>query len=66
MAAEEPSTFWSHLEALRRMLMRVAAVLVLAVAGCFVAMPRLFDRVILAPASSDFPLYRWLARLGTG
>lgn len=66
MAAEEPSTFWSHLEALRRTLMRVAAVLVVAVAGCFVAMPWLFDHVILAPTTSRFPLYRWLARLGAG
>lgn len=66
MAAEEPSTFWSHLEALRRTLMRVAAVLGVAVAGCFVAMPWLFDHVILAPTTSRFPLYRWLARLGAG
>ena len=66
MAAEEPSTFWSHLEALRRTLMRVVAVLVVAVAGCFVAMPWLFDHVILAPTTSRFPLYRWLAQLGAG
>ena len=66
MAAEEPSTFWSHLETLRRTLMRVVAVLVVAVAGCFVAMPWLFDHVILAPTTSRFPLYRWLAQLGAG
>lgn len=64
MAAEEPLTFWSHLEVLRRTLMRVAGVLVLVMVGSFVAMPWLFDHVILAPSTSDFPLYRWLAKLG--
>lgn len=58
------ASFWDHLEELRRTLFRVCAVLLFAVIGCFWAVPRLFDRVILAPASSDFPLYRWLSGLG--
>jgi len=66
MAEEQEVSFWAHLEELRRSLMRVAAVLLFVVAGCFWAMPWLFDRVILAPTTSDFPLYRWLSGLGGG
>lgn len=55
-------TFWDHLEALRWMLIRIiAAWAVLFVLG-FVFIPWLFDHVVMAPASSDFFLYRWLAR----
>lgn len=62
----ETMTFWSHLEELRRSLFRMAGVLLAAMIGCFAAMPYLFDRVILAPTTSDFPLYRWLSALGGG
>ena len=61
---ESEVTFWTHLEALRRVLMRVSGVLLVVLVGCFAVMPDLFDRVILAPATSDFPLYRWLSSLG--
>lgn len=63
---ETEVTFWSHLEVLRRTLMRVSGVLLVVFAGCFIVMPDLFDRVILAPTTSDFPLYRWLSALGGG
>ena len=53
---ESEVTFWTHLEALRRVLMRVSGVLLVVLVGCFAVMPDLFDRVILAPATSDFPL----------
>lgn len=66
MAEKEPLTFWSHLEVLRYALMRIVAVLTVAVIGCFIVMPWLFDHVILAPTTSEFPLYRWLAKLGAG
>ena len=29
-------------------------------------MPYLFDNFVLAPTTSDFPLYRWLSKLGGG
>lgn len=61
---EKEMTFWDHLEALRWMLVRVVAVLFIFMVVCFCAMPYLFDHVVLAPTSSDFPLYRWLSRLG--
>lgn len=62
---EKEMTFWDHLEALRWMLVRVVAVLFIFMVVCFCAMPYLFDHVVLAPTSSDFPLYRWLSRLGS-
>lgn len=56
-------TFWDHLHALRGVLWRgVAAVLVVSV-GLFCVMPELFERVILAPCRGDFPLYRLMERL---
>lgn len=57
-------TFWGHLEALRWSLMRAAGVLLLFMVAGFCCMPYLFDHFVLAPAQADFPLYRWLARLG--
>ena len=60
---EDGMTFWGHLEVLRWCLMRIAAVLVICMAGCFIAMPHIFDSFILGPASSDFFLYRWLSSL---
>ena len=58
-------TFWGHLEALRWVLIRVVAVLFLFMVVCFCAMPYLFDHIVLAPTTADFPLYRWLSKLGS-
>ena len=57
--AEEMS-FWDHLEALRWCLLRVIVAFVIVLVGCFVALPHIFDTVILGPAHADFFLYRWL------
>ena len=57
-------TFWDHLEVLRWSLIRIAVVLVILVTACFIAMPHIFDIVILGPASSDFFVYRWFASAG--
>lgn len=62
----EMMSFWGHLESLRWSLMRVVAVLMVCVVVCFSAMPYLFDHFVLAPTTSDFPLYRWLSQLGGG
>ncbi|MCM1521360.1 MAG: twin-arginine translocase subunit TatC [Muribaculaceae bacterium] len=51
------STFWDHAEALRGVLLQAVAAVVVLTGVCFAAMPRLFDRVILAPCHPDFPLY---------
>lgn len=52
--------FWDHAEALRGVLLRMAAVIVVLTVGLFAAMPHIFDSVILAPCRGDFILYRWL------
>lgn len=57
-------TFWDHLEVLRWSLIRIAAVLMVLVVACFIAMPHIFDTFILGPSSSDFFVYRWFAAIG--
>ena len=52
-------TFWDHLEALRSVIFKILAV---ALAGFIIAFcfkEPLF-RLILAPGSPDFILYRWI------
>ena len=61
---EVEMTFWDHLEVLRWTLMRVAVILLVAMIGCFVVIPKIFDSFILAPTRGDFFLYRLLDRLG--
>lgn len=56
----ENMTFWDHLDELRGVLVKIAILLAVLAVGCFVAMPRLFDDVILAPCNASFPLYRAL------
>lgn len=65
-AADEDSrmSFWDHLEVLRWALIRIATVLVILVVASFLAMPHIFDTLILGPASSDFFVYKWFASLG--
>ena len=60
---EMEMTFWDHLEVLRWSLIRVAIVLVVLVAGCFIAMPYVFDKFILGPTTSDFFLYKIFSSL---
>ena len=57
-------SFWSHLEALRWVLMRIVIVYFILVGICFTAMPHIFNSVILGPTSSEFILYQWLSGLG--
>ena len=57
-------TFWDHLDALRNVILRVLAV---AVAGFIVAFcfkEPLF-KLILAPGSPDFILYRWISSVAS-
>lgn len=58
--------FWDHVDALRGTLLRIAGVLLVLMAGYFVAMPWIFDSVILAPCHSDFVLYRLFAGITSG
>ncbi len=56
-------TFWDHLDALRGVLFRMAAVVATAAVALFCLMPRIFDSVILAPCHGSFPLYSLFDRL---
>lgn len=57
-------TFWEHLTELRNRLIRVLmAVLALSVVA-FIYSRFIFDKILLAPKSSDFVTYRWLCSLG--
>lgn len=51
------NSFFGHLDALRAVLIRVAIVMVVCTVAAFVATPWIFDHVIMAPASGDFPTY---------
>ena len=57
-------TFWDHLDDLRGVLMRIAVVVLVCGVGAFIAMPWLFDNVILAPAQPQFWLYSLLDSAG--
>lgn len=57
-------TFWDHLDVLRRVLIRVVGVWLVLAVGFFIAMPYLFDSVILAPCHNDFAFYHLLHKIG--
>ncbi len=57
-------TFWGHLDVLRTSLFRILVVVMVAFVAAFIAMPHIFDSVILGPTSSDFFLYKFFASMG--
>ena len=57
-------TFWDHLDELRRVLFRVIGVWFVLAVGYFIAMPYLFDSVVLAPCHNDFVFYDLLRYIG--
>ncbi|MCH5347421.1 MAG: twin-arginine translocase subunit TatC [Muribaculaceae bacterium] len=50
--------FWSHVDALRAVLIRGVIVIAVLTVVLFIYMPDIFDTVILAPCHGDFILYR--------
>ena len=60
---QDEMSFWDHLEELRWTLFRTVLALFVFAIGGFVAMPYLFDNVILAPCSSHFIMYREMCKL---
>ncbi len=64
--AEQGMSFWDHIETLRWSLFRVVIFLALAVIAAFIAMPYIFDSVILAPTSSDFFVYTFITDATNG
>ena len=59
---DKPMTFWDHLDALRDVILRVLAVAVVGFIVAFCFKEPLF-RLILAPSTPDFILYRWISAL---
>lgn len=57
-------TFWEHLDELRLVLFRVLGVWFVLAVVYFIAMPHLFDNVVLAPCHDDFCFYELLRRVG--
>lgn len=62
-AADDESTFWDHLDALRGVIIKLVILLAVLAVGMFCAMPWIFDHVVMAPCSPSFPLYRLLDKL---
>ena len=62
--SEKELTFWDHLDELRRVLFRVLGVWFVLAIGYFIAMPYLFDQVIMAPCRNDFVFYDLLRKVG--
>ena len=59
-ADPQEMTFWDHLEVFRWSIFRVLIVLVVFIVGCFIAMPYIFDPVVLGPTRGDFFAYKLL------
>lgn len=57
-------TFWEHLDALRWVLLRVVAVMLVLTIALFTFRDFMFNDIILPPLHSDFVFYRWLCALG--
>lgn len=56
--------FWEHAEALRKTLLQCVGLVVGLMCIYFAVMPQLFDKVILAPCRTDFPMYTFLESVG--
>lgn len=51
-------SFWDHFDVLRRVVIRIAAVVIIAAVLLFLFMPQIFDAVVVAPCRGSFPLYK--------
>jgi sec-independent protein translocase protein TatC len=57
-------TIWEHLDVLRKHLFRILIMFVVFTIAGILIVPEIFDSVILAPCTSDFLTYRFMAKLG--
>jgi len=64
MSGSHESSFWSHVEVLRWMLVRCVVVVFGIAIAAFFFKDFVFDHVILAPCQNDFVTYSVLCRLG--
>lgn len=63
MSENRSMPFWSHLEDLRWMLLRIIVAVFSFAIVAFVAMPSIYDNWILGPTRADFILYEFLCRI---
>ncbi len=61
---EAVMSFWDHLEALRKHIIRSLIAVVVLATIAFLNRKLVFDFIILAPSNSDFITYRMLCKLG--
>lgn len=54
-------SFWGHLGALRKVVVRIVILVAVLACAFFAYMPWIFDHVIIAPCQGDFPFYRMLS-----
>ena len=57
-------TFWEHLDVLRWALVRIVCLWFVLAIGFFIAMPYIFDPVIMGPCHDDFVFYGFLRKIG--
>ena len=57
-------TFWEHLDVLRWALVRIVGLWFLLAIGFFIAMPYIFDPVIMGPCHDNFVFYGFLRKIG--
>lgn len=62
--SDEKSTFWDHLDELRKVLFRITGFVLIASILMFAFMKEIFDKVVFAPARSDFFFYEWIEQFG--
>ncbi len=63
LKSDSPMTFWDHLEALRGVILKILAVAMAGFIIAFCIKEPLF-KLILAPSSPDFILYKWISAFG--
>ena len=51
-------TFWDHLEEFRWTIFRCFGAVLILSTGFFIAMPYIFDTVVMGPCFGDFPVYK--------
>lgn len=60
---QDEMSFWDHLEDLRWTLFRAILALFIFAIGGFIAMPYLFDSVVLAPTTSGFITFKLMCKI---
>lgn len=53
-------TFWDHLDELRGILFKSAIIVLIFMVGIYFAKDIVFGKIVFAPITDDFALYRWI------